>query len=251
MTDQLEPRGGPAGGVLAAASDLVAFGTALRAGKLVGLPLVREFTTGKVDMGGVKYGYGFGEGTLDGWRHVGHNGGAPGVGTEFLSFPEHGVDLVVLTNMDMPMATQVIGRAARIIEGQDMPFNPPAPGAGPFVPAAIGANGWPASEMGARVGRFFAALANGGDVYAKFIETDMTPVAGRTPQQRAEGAKAMAERFGALTLTRVVLQTSDSIQVLMASEKQGAVRFIFDFEANAPHRIMQIDMKPGTGADRR
>lgn len=62
---------------------------------------------------------GFGEGTLNGWRHVGHNGGMPGVGTEFLSFPDHGIDIVVLTNMDMPTATQVMTRVSRIVLGAD------------------------------------------------------------------------------------------------------------------------------------
>ena len=112
----LEARGGPAGGAYAAAADIVAFSRALWTGRLVKTGLANEFTEGKVAMGpGLKYGYGFGEGSLNGWRHVGHNGGAPGVGTEFLSFPDLGLDLVVLTNVNMPVATDVIMRAAQIL----------------------------------------------------------------------------------------------------------------------------------------
>ena len=47
----------PAGGAYATAADIVAFSRALWSGGLVGIPIVREFTTGKVDTGrGLKYG---------------------------------------------------------------------------------------------------------------------------------------------------------------------------------------------------
>ncbi len=119
-SDQSEARGGPAGGAYATAADVIAFSRALWSGALVNTALVREFTTGKVAMGPtMKYAYGFGEGTINGWRHVGHNGGIPGGGTEFLSFPDHGIDIVVLTNMDMPTATQAMTRIARIVTGAD------------------------------------------------------------------------------------------------------------------------------------
>lgn len=115
-TPFLESRGGPAGGAYASAADLVAFSRALWTGRLVKTALVNEFTEGKVTMGpDLKYAYGFGEGSLNGWRHVGHNGGAPGVGTEFLSFPDLGFDVVVLTNVNMPVATDVMMRAAQIL----------------------------------------------------------------------------------------------------------------------------------------
>jgi len=245
MRDQLEAHGGPAGGAYATAADLIAFGSALRDGAFVGAPIVQEFTTGKVAMGpDVKYAYGFGEGHLNGWRHIGHNGGAPGVGTEFLSFPEHDIDIVVLTNIDMPAATQAIGRAARIVTGQDLPFAPPAGGAA-FSPAPLGPDGWPASEMGQRAARFMAALSAGGATYQQFIETEMVPSRDRTAAQRAAGAADLKERFGTLTMTRVVAQTNDSVEVLVSSEKQGPVKLIFDFESAPPHRIAQVDMKPG------
>jgi CubicO group peptidase (beta-lactamase class C family) len=118
VTTLLEARGGPAGGVYATASNVVAFSRALWDGRLVEKELVTEFADGKVAMGPhMQYAYGFGVGSIHGWRHVGHNGGAPGVGTEFLSFPDHGLDIVVLTNVDMPVATDVIRRTAQLLTG--------------------------------------------------------------------------------------------------------------------------------------
>ena len=124
-SNQIEARGGPAGGAFATAADVITFSRALWSGTLVNEALVKEFTTGKVAMGpAMKYAYGFGEGATNGWRHVGHNGGMPGVGTEFLSFPDHGIDIVVLTNMDMPTATQAMSRLARIVTGAEVATRP-------------------------------------------------------------------------------------------------------------------------------
>jgi CubicO group peptidase (beta-lactamase class C family) len=114
----VEQRSSPAGGAYASARDVVAFSRALWGGRLVGPALVREFTTGKVAMGPqMKYAYGFGEGTIGGWRMVGHNGGIPGANAEFMSFPEYGVDVVVLANVDPPSASQVALRAAGLVTG--------------------------------------------------------------------------------------------------------------------------------------
>lgn len=116
-SDLIERSSSPAGGGYADASSMVAFGRALWGGRLAGEALVREFTTGKVDMMGLRYGFGFGESFPGGWRMVGHNGGAPGVGVEFASFPEQGIDVVVLTNVDMPEAAQVLATIVGAITG--------------------------------------------------------------------------------------------------------------------------------------
>lgn len=116
--DLIEPHSSPAGGAYARAADLVAFSRALWRGRLVGPELVREFTTGKVGMGPqMRYAYGFGTGEIAGWRQVGHNGGAPGVNAEFLMFPDQGIDVVVLTNIDPPAATAAIGRIVSTLTG--------------------------------------------------------------------------------------------------------------------------------------
>ncbi|HEY9443740.1 MAG TPA: serine hydrolase domain-containing protein [Gemmatimonadales bacterium] len=116
--DLIEPHSSPAGGAYARAADLVAFSRALWGGRLVGPELVREFTTGKVAMGPqMQYGYGFGTAEIAGWRQVGHNGGAPGVNAEMMMFPDQGIDVVVLSNMDPPAATAAIGQVVGALTG--------------------------------------------------------------------------------------------------------------------------------------
>jgi CubicO group peptidase (beta-lactamase class C family) len=120
--DMLEARSSPAGSAYASAADIVRFSRALWTGKLMSQSLVQDFTTAKVDGGrGLSYGYGFGIGTIGGWRFVGHNGGLPGGNTEFMSFTDHDIDLVVLANVDPDIATEVARQAAAAITGQAPP----------------------------------------------------------------------------------------------------------------------------------
>ena len=119
--DMIEQHSSPAGGAYASALDLVAFSRALWSGKLVSPALVKEFTTGKVAMGPqMQYAFGFGVGKIDAWRQVGHNGGIPGANAEFMMFPDQGVDVVVLANMDPPAATQVVARILGVLTGRQL-----------------------------------------------------------------------------------------------------------------------------------
>jgi CubicO group peptidase (beta-lactamase class C family) len=120
-TEFVERSSTPAGGAYANAASIVAFSRALWSGKLVAPSIVQQFTSGKVEMMGVKYAFGFGESFTNGWRSVGHNGGAPGVGADFRSFPEYDIDIVVLTNVDMPEATVVMNAAAAAVTGGPEP----------------------------------------------------------------------------------------------------------------------------------
>ena len=62
-------------------------GTALRGHKLLSPKSAELVTTGKVVMGPAgQYAYGFGDFTAGGHRHVGHNGGAPGVSADFRDY---------------------------------------------------------------------------------------------------------------------------------------------------------------------
>lgn len=56
-------------------------------------------------------------------RQVGHNGGIPGANAEFMMFPDQGVDVVVLANMDPPAATQVVGRILGVLTGRQLQIN--------------------------------------------------------------------------------------------------------------------------------
>ena len=54
---------------------------------------------------------------MGGSRYIGHNGGGPGIGADFMHLPEIGVDIVVLTNIEMPAASQALMRAAALVTG--------------------------------------------------------------------------------------------------------------------------------------
>jgi len=93
-----EIRGGPAGGGFSTVDDLLRFGRALLGGSLIRRATLDQLTSGSSDGG--RYGLGFmtiGEGAA---RAFGHNGGAPGMGTWFLVWPERGMIEVLLTNRD-------------------------------------------------------------------------------------------------------------------------------------------------------
>lgn len=94
-------KGGPAGGGYSTAEDLLAFGAALREHKLLSSKYTTLATTGKVQMGpDGKYAYGFGDFTVNGHRHIGHNGGAPGISASFRDYLDLGYTAIVLSNYD-------------------------------------------------------------------------------------------------------------------------------------------------------
>ncbi len=100
-----EVRGGPAGGGYAGADDLLRFAQALEDGRLVRRETLAQWTTGSSDGGG--YGFGFGVRGEGRARSYGHSGGAPGMATWFLVFPEQGIVAVTLTNRDPELLSPV------------------------------------------------------------------------------------------------------------------------------------------------
>ncbi|HQR08451.1 MAG TPA: serine hydrolase domain-containing protein [Gemmatales bacterium] len=94
-------KGGPAGGGYSTAEDLLAFAVALREHRLLNSKYTTLATTGKVQMGpDGKYAYGFGDFTVNGHRHIGHNGGAPGISADFRDYLDLGYTAIVLSNYD-------------------------------------------------------------------------------------------------------------------------------------------------------
>jgi CubicO group peptidase (beta-lactamase class C family) len=94
-------KGGPAGGGYSTVEDLHKFALALKNYTLLSSEYTEILLTGKVQMGpGIKYAYGFGDHRTDDMRFVGHNGGAPGINTEFRTSPDSGYTIVVLCNYD-------------------------------------------------------------------------------------------------------------------------------------------------------
>ena len=79
-TDTLPYRGTSAGGGYSTVTDLLRFANALTKHELLDARHTELLTTSKTETpNGGKYGYGFGEGTTDGVRCLGHGGGAPGM----------------------------------------------------------------------------------------------------------------------------------------------------------------------------
>lgn len=111
-TDLLALRGSPAGGGYSTARDLLRFGEALRAGRIVKADTLATMTRRVATMGG-DAGYGYGFGVFGGREpHFGHNGGSPGVNASFEIFPASGYTVIVLSNTDRGAepAAQQIGR---------------------------------------------------------------------------------------------------------------------------------------------
>ena len=108
-------KGGPAGGGYSTVEDLLRFQIALSNHKLLSQKYTDLITTGKVDMGRAKYGYGFGEFIVNGKRAFGHNGGAPGIASDLSIYPELGYTSVVMTNYDPPLMMPVVRKIGEMI----------------------------------------------------------------------------------------------------------------------------------------
>lgn len=96
---------------IATAQDRMSFDRALCAGRRVSRALVDEFASGEVPLGGLHYPYGFGESRASRWHEVGHNAGAPAVSANFKSFPNQGIAIIVLANINAPAADEVMNAA--------------------------------------------------------------------------------------------------------------------------------------------
>jgi len=106
-TDTLPWRGTSAGGGYSTVGDLLKFAQALSAHKILSAHWLEEATK-EQGKGGPGYGFGFGTGDEGGAKFFGHSGGAPGMNGMLRVYPETGVVIAVLSNLDPPAA----GRAA-------------------------------------------------------------------------------------------------------------------------------------------
>lgn len=106
-TDTLPYRATSAGGGYSTVGDLLRFANALQTHKLLNAHYTTMMVTGKVAMGGpLKYGFGFGSGSLYGTTCFGHNGGAPGMNGD-LEICANGYTVATLANDDPPSAGRV------------------------------------------------------------------------------------------------------------------------------------------------
>src|SRR4051794_886658 len=103
-TDTLPWRGTSAGGGYSTAGDFLRFAQALESGKLISKASLAAATTPNKE----SYGFGFGikgEGPLRGY---GHGGGAPGMNGELQIYPQLGIVVICLSNLDPPAATRLV-----------------------------------------------------------------------------------------------------------------------------------------------
>lgn len=96
--DTLPYRGTAAGGGYSTAGDLLKFARALSDGKLLSPELLAEATRNQTPW----YGYGFIVREQEGVRMFGHAGGAPGMNADLRVYPDQGVVVIGLANVDPP-----------------------------------------------------------------------------------------------------------------------------------------------------
>jgi len=99
-------KGGPVGGGFSTVGDLVSFGDALFRGRLVSPEQVAMLTTSRGSSNSA-YAYGFDVGAFDGQREVGHSGGFDGINAHLSVFPDSGLSIAGMANMDPPAAGRI------------------------------------------------------------------------------------------------------------------------------------------------
>ncbi len=93
-------RGSAAGGGYASARDLHRFSRALSDQRLLPRSQLETLWTPRTQHGPIGYGYLFSIGQTARRRWVGHDGGAPGISSEFMHHPDDGLVIIVLANQD-------------------------------------------------------------------------------------------------------------------------------------------------------
>lgn len=115
-----------AGAIVSTVDDLFTWHRALRAGKVIPLPLLEKAWEGRVLPDGVHSGYGFGFKTcrIGDRRSVSHGGFVNGFGAQALMLRDDRIDVIVLVNnqSDIPDAGRLARRIARYLAtGQPVP----------------------------------------------------------------------------------------------------------------------------------
>jgi len=95
--------GKPAGGGYSTVRDMLKFSSALMSHALLSKESTELMITGKVSPSSGnknKYAYGFMDGEINGHRAIGHNGGAPGIASDFIVFINEGYTIITFSNHD-------------------------------------------------------------------------------------------------------------------------------------------------------
>lgn len=97
-------RGTAAGGGYSTAGDLLRFARAMLDGRLLGPEMLAEATRNQSPW----YGYGFMVREQEGARMFGHGGGAPGMNGDLRIYPDQGIVVAGLSNLDPPAVSRLI-----------------------------------------------------------------------------------------------------------------------------------------------
>jgi CubicO group peptidase (beta-lactamase class C family) len=116
-------RGGPAGGGIASAPDLLRLGNAMNAGRIVKPGTLRLHASAKPELATEHYGYAFAVRARMADRPlVGHGGNAPGQCTEYGALTDTPYTIVVLSNLTGGTCMSVTGKILQVLQ----PTRPPA-----------------------------------------------------------------------------------------------------------------------------
>lgn len=116
-------RGGPAGGGIASATDLIRLGNAIYAGRIVKPGTLRLHASAKPELATQHYGYAFAVRARMAKRPlVGHGGNAPGQCTEYGALTDTPYTIVVLSNLTGGTCMSVTGKILQVLQ----PTEPPA-----------------------------------------------------------------------------------------------------------------------------
>lgn len=139
-TSTIASTGGPHGGALTTARDLVKFFRALRAGRLLKPEMALRVTT---PPDGAVSAYGFGVLSFDTDRLVGHSGGNVGVSADAYTYWSSGYTVIVLSNLEPPASHEVAGAIRKWLEPRfttqtsSPPANEEARRSGPLRKASL------------------------------------------------------------------------------------------------------------------
>ena len=119
-TDQMAKttrRGGPAGGGIASANDLISLGYAMDTGRIVKPTTLRLHSSPKPEFGTEHYGYAFSVQARMAKRPlVGHGGNALGQCTEFGALADTPYTIVVLSNLTASTCMAVTGKILKVLQ---------------------------------------------------------------------------------------------------------------------------------------
>lgn len=110
-------RGGPAGGGIASATDLIRLDNAMKAGRIVKPGTLRLHASAKPELATKHYGYAFAVLARMAKRPlVGHGGNAPGQCTEFGALADTPYTIVVLSNLTGGTCMSVTGKILQVLQ---------------------------------------------------------------------------------------------------------------------------------------